>query len=141
MPPNRLKPPEKPEGVALLNRLFLTQYQMRLLTLFGGMPGWRDPLILEQALELAHDAAHRGPDASPIEVAAIYGLELSKGAFVDANVRLAAIAMATTLRLNELELNAPDEALVSTLRAMEAGTLELPELVNWLQKYVKPIAF
>jgi len=139
MPPNRLKPPQKPDGVALLNRLFLTQYHMRLLTLFGGSPGWQDPLVLEEALETARAAAERDGRGDPIEVAAIYGLTLARGAFLDANLRLAAVAMAATLRLNELSFSPPAQELLDIMHRLEANSVSLQALMDWMRPYVKPV--
>lgn len=139
MPPNRLKPPQKPDGVALLNRLFLTQYHMRLLTLFGGTPGWREPLVLEDALEHARAAADKEGRGDPVEVAAIYGFTLAKGAFLDANLRLAAAAMAATLRLNELAFEPPAAELLETMRRLELDGLSLEALIAWMRPYVTPV--
>ncbi|MFM7201632.1 MAG: type II toxin-antitoxin system death-on-curing family toxin [Myxococcota bacterium] len=139
MPPNRLNPPPKTEGIELLNRSFLTQYHMRLLTLFGGSPGWREPLLVDLALERARACAGAALNGDLLMVVATYGVELSKGPFVEGNWMLAWIAMATTLRLNGKELKAGIAEASAAMREVSAGSWKLPELRAWLQARVEPL--
>lgn len=139
MPPNRMNPPPKHEGIELLNRSFLTQYHMRLLTLFGGSPGWREPLMVDLALERARACAGAALNGDLLAVAATYAIELSRGPYTEGNWMLAWIAMATTLRLNGQELKAGIEEAITAMRAVSSGSWELPELRAWLQSRVEPL--
>lgn len=137
MPPNRLKPPPKNEGVALLNRIFLHQYHMRLLTLFGGTPGWREPDIMDDVLERARVRAGPKGEGDPLEVAATYGIELSRAPFDEGNLRLALVAMAASLMLNGMQFDPPQQETVTMMQRLAQGQVDVPSLAAWLRQYVR----
>jgi len=134
MPPNRLKPPTRTADVMLLSRLFLLQYQARLLMLYGGEPGMRDPACFNALLEHARQMALENTD-DPFPVAAAYAMGLVAHPFRDGNVRLAAVAMAALLRLNGWLLEPPAESLIETLWAVEAGSMDAVVLTDWLRAH------
>ena len=139
MPPNRLIAPHHTDEVVLLSRLFLTQYQMRLITLYGGEPGVEHPEMLEEVLREARIAAGESLHGDVLEIAAIYALGLSRCPFRDGNLRLATVAMVTTLRVNDYEFDPPGEALVDTMKAVAAGSIDKPALIEWLSTHSRKL--
>lgn len=135
MPPDRLKPPPKPEGVVVLNRLFLTQYHMRLLTLFGGAPGWRHQELLDQALELARSKAGASGEGDVFEVAAAYAWGLAKAPFQHGNLRLGVAAIAACLGMNAYAWHPPGNGLLEVMRRLGDGQISFAELTFWIKSH------
>jgi prophage maintenance system killer protein len=140
MPPNRLNAPPRPvDGLMLLNRHFLNQYQMRLVTLFGGEPGLADAALLDRVLSEVEAVAGAERRGDVFEVAAAYAAGLARGPYLGGNLRLATVATATFLRLNEYAFAPDASALVETMEAVSRGGLDRPALAAWLRRYSRKI--
>lgn len=135
MPPDRLKPPPKPDGVVVLNRLFLTQYHMRLLTLFGGAPGWRHQTLLDDTLELARSKAGAAGEGDVCEVAAAYAWGLARAPFQNGNLRLGVAAIAACLGMNAYDWHPPNNGLLDVMNRLGEGKISFDELVFWIRSH------
>jgi death on curing protein len=104
----------------------------------GGLPGLRDPGLLESALArprnlLAHaPAASAPPDACDLAAAYAYGLARNH-AFLDGNKRTAYVVARLFLLLHGRGLTAPDVERVLVFERLGQGGLTQEELAEWLR--------
>ena len=99
---------------------------------FGGASGIRDDGLLESALARPQNLAAYGEPTVP-EMAAAYAFGVARNhPFVDGNKRTAFVAAYTFLRMNGLQLAAPEEAVVITFQDLAAGDIEEAQLAAWI---------
>ncbi|MEO8623460.1 MAG: type II toxin-antitoxin system death-on-curing family toxin [bacterium] len=116
--------------------------QHELLSQHGGLRGVRDENALESALGRARDKWTYDPDADLAAIAAAYGFGLAKNhAYNDGNKRIAFVAMYTFLGLNDLEIEAPEPAVVQLMVDVASGTTSESELAAWLRGHVVPLKY
>ena len=123
-----------------LSRRFVGDYQARLIELFGGSHGIRDPGLLDSALaqpQATFGGQYLHSDISAM--AAAYGFHLCQNhAFVDGNKRIATVAMATFLALNGHELIVGEVELYEIMMSVAAGRLDKAGLAAWLRRVATP---
>jgi death on curing protein len=105
------------------------------IRLYGGSYGVRDTSALDAALHMPQ-AQFGGKflHSSIFHMAAAYGFHLSQNhPFVDGNKRAAGMVMFTFLRLNGLELIAPETEYYHTMMAVASGLMGKEQLADWLQ--------
>lgn len=119
-----------------LSTKFVLAYHERLIDLFGGLHGVRDPGLLESALaqpEASFDGVWLHRDIW--EMAAAYAFHLCRNhPFMDGNKRIAAVAMATFLDINGYPLRVDEVDLYTTMMALAEGRLDKRELAAWLRE-------
>lgn len=97
------------------------------LTVAPGLPGVRDPGMLESAVN-APENAYLG---SLAELASAYAHGIAKGhAFVDGNKRTAVYAMLAFLEVNGFALTLPDDAWEVVINGVAAGSVTRDELAK-----------
>jgi death-on-curing protein len=104
----------------------------RQLRRFGGASGLRDEDMLRSALERLVNKRHYD-QAGLIELAAAYAFGLAKNhAFVDGNKCIAFLAMAVSLRKNDVRF-VPDQAgATAMMLAPAAGEVSEQSLARWI---------
>ncbi len=102
----------------------------------GGIPGTRDLAIIDSALARPHNVVAYGkPDAAALAAAYAFGLCNNHG-FLDGNKRTAYVVAETFLDLNGYAMNAPDEAVVSTMLAVASGVMPEEQLAKWFRLFI-----
>jgi death-on-curing protein len=100
----------------------------------GGLPGIRDENALESALarprhKWEYDTA---ADIASLSAACAFGFARNH-AYRDGNKRIAFMAMVTFLGINDHELEATDEDVVTTMLALADGSLTESQLAKWVR--------
>jgi death on curing protein len=101
----------------------------------GGLPGVRDPGLLESALARPRNLHSYEPKSDLAALAAAYGFGLVRNhPFFDGNKRAAFLAIGLFLQINGHELIAdPVEAIAVILKLAEGGLNE-SELAEWIRR-------
>ncbi|MDR2837093.1 MAG: type II toxin-antitoxin system death-on-curing family toxin [Azonexus sp.] len=102
----------------------------------GGMPGLRDPGLLQSALARPLNLAVYGePDVA--DLAAAYAVGLAKNhAFVDGNKRAAFLALGLFLALNGHRLAVGQVEATLTIQDVAAGAVDEPRLAAWIREHL-----
>ena len=109
----------------------------RLLALFGGAAGRRDPGLLESALSRPRQRLAYAPESTVFELAAAYAAGLvGNHPFVDGNKRTAFVAMELFLDLNGWTLVADDADCIFTMEAVAAGQITEVDLAVWIRGHL-----
>ena len=103
----------------------------------GGIRGVRDLAVIESALARPRNLlAYGKPNAAAF--AAAYAFSLSNNhVFLDGNKRTACVVAETFLDLNGYRMDAPDEAVVSTMLAVASGVMSEEQLAKWIRSFVR----
>jgi death-on-curing protein len=105
----------------------------------GGVPGVRNPGLLESALARPRNLLTYGtPDFADLAASLTVGLSRNH-AFVDGNKRTAFVALELFLTLNGHELTADDAACVHAMLAVASGEWNEAELAVWIRSYTQAI--
>lgn len=120
--------------------VWLTGVQVRTLHaeaigLFGGRSGVRDAGLVESALGRPRHLWAYGDGATLYDLAAAYGLGLSKNhGFVDGNKRVAALAVRAFLYRNGRRFSPGDQAeMVAVFEGVASGAVDAEALARWIE--------
>jgi death-on-curing protein len=103
----------------------------------GGIRGVRDLAVVDSALARPRNVlAYGNPDAAALAAAYAFGLCNNHG-FLDGNKRTAYVVAEAFLDLNEFMMDAPDEAVVSTMLAVASGVMSEEQLAKWFRSFVR----
>ena len=106
----------------------------------GGMPGVRDENALESALQRPRNKWIYEPGVDLAYLAASYGFGLSSNhPYHDGKKRIAFMAMAIFLELNDYELEASEAEVVTVLLNLAAGQLDEANLATWIRLHTRPL--
>ncbi len=120
------------EAVSFLTLEEALAIHARLIEVFGGEQGLRDPGLLESALYRPRSGYYR--DLSQMATALFESLIMNHP-FVDGNKRVAFFATDTFLRLNGWKLDVdPDEAHALLGGLLERGECDAEHLLPWIRK-------
>jgi death-on-curing protein len=109
------------------------------LSLFGGADGIRDRALLESALARPINKFAYG-ERDVAVLAAAYGFGIAKNhPFVDGNKRTALASMIVFLGLNQLDLDAPQEAATAVILSLAAGEITEETLAGWVATHIRPL--
>lgn len=109
------------------------------LALFGGAAGLRDAGLLESALARPENLHAYAGDADICRLAAAYAAGIARNhPFVDGNKRAAFAAMGVFLKLNGLNLVAPQQVATAAMLDLAAGDLPEEALAAWLRDSTQP---
>jgi death on curing protein len=101
----------------------------------GGLPGVRDENALESALARPRQRWAYEPESDLAALAAAYGFGLAKNhSFHDGNKRIAFVALAVFLGLNDLDLDVAEEEVVTVVLDLASGGLSEEALAEWLRR-------
>ena len=115
---------------------FVVAYHERLIDLFGGIQGLRDPGLLESALaqpQASFDGIPLHADVWEMAAACVFHLCLDHP-FVDGNKRIAAVAMGTFLEINGHPLRVDEVELYQVMMAVAEKRLDKHDLAVWLRE-------
>ncbi len=106
----------------------------RLLDLFGGTPGLRDPGLLESALARPRSGYY---ETLSLQAAALLQSLAGNHAFVDGNKRMAFALTAVFLRTNGFRIVADaDTAERFLVDDVIVGRADLATIADWLERYM-----
>jgi death-on-curing protein len=102
----------------------------------GGIRGVRDLAAVDSALARPRNLlAYGNPDAAALAAAYAFGLSSNHG-LLDGNKRTAYVVAETFLDLNGYGMDAPDEAVVSTMLAVASGAMPEEQLAKWFRSFM-----
>ena len=105
----------------------------------GGMPGMRDGLLVQSALDRPQNiAAYGDPDVADLAAACAYGISSNHG-FLDGNKRTAFVAAYVFLLDHGYNLIASDQEAVTTMLEVAAGEISEIELAVWFRGYISTL--
>lgn len=103
----------------------------------GGISGIRDLAVVDSAVARPLNLMAYGiPDAAALAAAYAFGLCSNHG-FLDGNKRTAYVVAEAFLDLNGYAVDAPDEAVVSTMMAVASGVMPEEKLAKWFRSFVR----
>jgi len=109
------------------------------LALFGGPEGLRDLGLLESALARPINKFAYG-ETDLAALAAAYGFGIAKNhPFIDGNKRTALACMIVFLGLNQVDLDAPQEAAAAIVFSIAAGEIGEDVLARWIAGHSNPL--
>lgn len=109
------------------------------IALYGGAVGLRDAGLLASAVETARvtfDGQLLHSDAVEIAAAYLYHI-VQNHPFIDGNKRAGAAAALTSLNLNGLQLDAPDEEFYNVVISVAQGQMSKRDVTAFLRKSVR----
>lgn len=114
--------------------------QSELIAEHGGLSGPPRPGDLEAALARPRNLhAYQESAATLPRLAADYGYALARGhCFPDGNKRVALATIDVFLRMNGLELTAPETDAVHVIQSLAAGGIGEDELAEWIAACSQP---
>ncbi|MBR8834758.1 MAG: type II toxin-antitoxin system death-on-curing family toxin [Stigonema ocellatum SAG 48.90 = DSM 106950] len=93
-------------------------------------------LIAASLARPKHLWSYGEPTPTLFDLAAAYGYGLAKNhGFIDGNKRVAFVAMATFIDLNEYSFNAPEEEVVVMMLPLASDKESQETIATWLEKY------
>jgi death-on-curing protein len=108
-----------------------------LIEAFGGIHGLRDEGALESALAAAENREHY-ENANLATCAATYAYHLTNAhAFIDGNKRIAAATAEIFLQLNDAQLSATSQQIVSLFLDIAAGRLSRDEVEEFFARFTE----
>jgi death-on-curing protein len=115
----------------------LLEAHERLIEIYGGATGVRDPTGLEAALARAEQLrayAEEEPSIFPLAAAIGYAIARIRHTFVDGNKRVAFYASVATLWMNGWLLDAAEREAAEIFENVAVGSIEEAELTGWLKR-------
>lgn len=123
-----------------VSRLVLDAVHLDQLREHGGLSGVREESTLEAALTRPQQRWHYEPQSDLATLAAAYGWGLvTSHPYRDGNKRTALLAMVIFVGLNDFDLDATQEAVVTTMLAA-AGRLTESHLSDWVRAHLVKLA-
>ncbi len=125
------------QPIWLLPEAVLAMHGM-LLAAHGGMPGLRDPGLLESALARPRNLWHYQPESSLFALAASCAFALVHDhPFNDGNKRIALTASAVFLEVNGYALEAPEAETALLFEQLAAGEITEEALASWMEHHAR----
>jgi death-on-curing protein len=110
----------------------------RQLAEHGGLDGVRDAGMLASAIARPKNLYAYGspkPDAAALAAAYAFGI-IRNHPFVDGNKRTAYVLCRTFLKLNGVDIDAPEAEKYLTFVAVADGSLNEDDLVEWIRAHL-----
>jgi death on curing protein len=110
-----------------------------ILAEHGGLPGLRDPGLLDSALARPKNLFTYNEACDLAELAAAYAFGISQNhPFRDGNKRVAFLSVGLFLGLNNAQLVSSQREAIETFFALAAGKLPEADLAAWIRSRIKP---
>ena len=123
-------------GWTFLRHNDVLRIHTRVIQLFGGGEGIRDEGALSSALTAAENRVHY-ENADLAACAATYAYHLTQAhAFVDGNKRVAAAVAEVFLKINEAQLVATNEQVVTLFLNIAAGSLSRQQVEDLFRSWI-----
>jgi len=122
-----------------LSRLIVDAVHADQLREHGGLAGLRDEHALESALARPQQkwAYDEEPDIAVLAAAYAFGF-VRNHPYNDGNKRIGFLALVTFLAINDHDLDASDEDVVTTIVSVADGSLSEARLAQWVQDRLRP---
>jgi len=121
-----------------LNRQALELLHSESIAEHGGAEGLRDEGLFESALARPQNLLAYEGVTDLARLAASYAFGLAKNhAFVDGNKRIAFIAAALFLRINDQRLVADQAEATLVMLSVASGAFSEAELADWIRNHIK----
>lgn len=121
-----------------LSRLAVDAIHSDQLRQHGGLAAVRDENALESALARPQQKRAYDRSADLAALAAAYAFGLTRNhPYRDGNKRIGFLALVTFLGINDRELDATDEEVVTTMLALADGTLSEAQLAGWIRAHLR----
>jgi death-on-curing protein len=121
-----------------LSRLVVDAIHADQLRQHGGHPGVRDDNVLESALARPRQKWNCGESADVAALAAAYAFGFVRNhLYKDGNKRIGFLALVTFLGMNDYDLEATDEDVVTTMLALADGSLTERRLASWVRDHFR----
>ena len=132
---------QKPSEPVWVSRLVLDAVHLDQLREHGGLAGIREEDTLEAVLARPQQRWHYEPSSDLATLAAAYGWGLvTSHPYRDGNKRIAFLAMAIFLGLNDHEIEATQEEVVTTMVAAAAGQRSEADLADSVRQHLVKLA-
>ena len=100
----------------------------------GGLRGVRDENVLESALARPRQKWEYDDTADAAQLAASYAFGVARNhPYADGNKRIAFLTLITFLGVNDYDLEATDEDIVTTMLALAGGSVTEEQLAKWVR--------
>lgn len=110
-------------------------WHARLIELFGGAPGLRDPGLLESALMRPRNLVAYSETVTTDRLAAQYGVGVAKAhAFIDGNKRIAFAVMTAFLKANGRHLDVSEAEATRAMLEVASGAMDDAALHEWIMQ-------
>jgi death-on-curing protein len=120
-----------------LSRVVVDAIHVDQIREHGGLPGIRDESALESALARPRQKWAYGNERDLAVLAAAYGFGLARNhPYRDGNKRVAFLAVATFLGINDCELDVTDAEVVTEILGLAAGEIDEQDLAGWIRAHV-----
>lgn len=124
-----------------LERSWVDALHYQQLNRFGGLFGIRDDGAVESALARARNQWEYAEERDIARLAAAYGYGLARNhGYSDGNKRIAFVAMAVFLDVNDWSLEAPEPEVVRTMLGVAEGSLGEEAFAEWVRAHVQPLS-
>ena len=121
-----------------LSRLVVDAIHRDQVHQHGGLAGLRDENALESALARPRQKWAYDTKTDVAGLAAAYGFGLVRNhPYHDGNKRIGFLALVTFLGINDLDFDASDEDVVTTMVALAEGGLSEPQLALWIRSHLR----
>lgn len=125
--------------IAKLTAEAVLEIHEQVLLEAGGLSGLSPDKSLDAALFRVENHAFYGGVTSIFEIAALYGIAISRGhVFIDGNKRTALVSMMIFLDLNGYEVFAATNDLVDVMVQVAEKRMDRMELARWLKSHARP---
>ena len=129
---------KRPREPLWLNRTVVDAIHADQLRQHGGLAGLCDENALESALARPKQKWSYGDERDLATLAAAYGFGLARNhPYRDGNKRMAFLALATFLGINDHEVIATDAEVVTVMLALAAGSLTERRLADWIREHLE----
>ena len=117
-----------------LKRVVVDAIHADQLRQHGGLPGIRDENVLESALARPRQKWEYDDAADVARLAASYAFGFARNhPYADGNKRIAFLTLITFLGVNDHDLEATDEDVVTTMLTLADGSLTEEQLAKWVR--------
>jgi death-on-curing protein len=121
-----------------LSRLVVDAIHADQLRQHGGHPSVRDDNVLESALARPRQKWNYDESADVAALAAAYAFGFVRNhLYKDGNKRIGFLALVTFLGMNDYDLEATDEDVVTTMLALADGSLTERRLASWVRDHFR----
>ena len=122
-----------------LTREEILRFHERLIEQYGGLHGIRDENLLDSALSVPFQSFgdfEFYPTVLEKAVRLCFGL-VENHPFIDGNKRVGAMALLTTLNINNISLRTDSDELSKVTLSLSSGKIDYEDLLRWVREHVE----
>ena len=122
-----------------LTREEILRFHERLIEQYGGSHGIRDENLLDSALSVPFQSFgdfEFYPTVLEKAVRLCFGL-VENHPFIDGNKRVGAMALLTTLNINNISLRTDSDELSEVTLSLSSGKIDYEDLLRWVREHVE----